>query len=112
MRKKSWKLRFRFGYLKKYGWRKKFAFGFLIGPILVYKPKHVIYVKKYIDRDAVLAVGVNLTEVVYEDAKKELFESIPYDFGLISITTLTDYEIDFNRYLLLVEGVPKPAKEL
>lgn len=104
--------RFRFGYLKKYGWRKKFAFGFTVGPLLVYKPQHVVYVKKYIDRDAILDAGTKLTELVYQDSKKELAESIPYDFGFISITSFVDYDIDFNRYVLLVEGVPKPLKEL
>lgn len=111
MHRRTWKLRFRFGYLKKYGWRKKFAFGSTIGPLLIYRPRHVVYVKKYMDRDAILDVGKKITEKAYEDSKKELFESIPYDFGLISITSFVDYEIDFNRYLLLVEGVPKPIKE-
>lgn len=112
-KKRSWHLRFRWGYSKVYGWRrKKFAFGFLLGPLLFYKPNEVVYVKKYIDRDAILDVGIDLTKSAYEDAKAELFKSIPYDFGLISITSFTDYDIAYNRYGFLVEGVPKLAKEL
>lgn len=105
-----WKLRFRFGYLKKYGWFERFPFGWMIVGLFIYKATGVVYVKKHVDRDALLDSGGNLTEMVYSDAEEELFRATPYDFGYLAIITYMDYEIDYNRYVVLVEGVPRPEK--
>jgi hypothetical protein len=107
----KWRLRFRLGYLKRYGWSEKFAFGFLLGPLLFYKTGHMVYVRKLVDREAIERSYVNLMSLACEDAKEELFRAIPYDFGFMFIETYSDYDIDFNRYRLLVEGIPIPKKE-
>lgn len=104
------RLRLRFGYLKRYGWFKRFGFGFLLGPVLFYKSKQMLFVKKHIDRDALVDVGVNLTTMVYDEATKELFQSIPYDFIFRSVETLTYYDIDYNRYCLVTQGMPTKEK--
>lgn len=105
-----WRVRFRFGYLKKYDWFHRFAFGFTIGPIFFYKIDHMVYVKRLVDRDAMVMSNMNLFRLAIEDSKDELYRSIPYDFGFMLVETYSDYDIDYNRYRILVEGIPRPIK--
>jgi hypothetical protein len=98
--------------MKRYGYFERFKIGFSIGPLLFYKTKHVVYVKKYIDRAAMNASYVNMVKLAYDEAKEELFRLIPYDFGFLFVGTYSDYDIDFNRYGILVEGIPRPQKTL
>lgn len=82
----------------------------MIVGLFVYKAKDVVYVKKYVDRKALVDVGLKITNMVYQEAKEELFRMIPYDFGYPSITTYTEYDIERNRQVTLVEGIPRPKK--
>jgi hypothetical protein len=53
-----------------------------------------------------------MVKLAYDEAKEELFRLIPYDFGFLSVVTYSDYDIDRNRYGILVEGIPEPQKTI
>lgn len=103
-----WRLRFRLEYLKRYGWFERFAFGFLLGPLFFYKTGGMVYVQKWVSQDAVDLVTFDLIRLTYDEAKEELFNSIPYDFGFMFVETYNDFDIDRNQHRLLVEGMPRP----
>lgn len=101
-------LRFRWGYVKKYGWYQKFAFGWMFGPLFIYQKKALVFSQTWVYRDAILDSVFDIVEMIREKLNDDLWSQIPYDFGFFSLVTHQDYEIDYDRYRMTIEGHPVP----
>jgi hypothetical protein len=107
-RRQKWKLRVRWGYLTHYGLYRKFAHGFAVGPFLLYKSKDMVYYRWTVDSEVATIWSEDISKMLYETAKKKLFESVPFDFGFTFIERYSDYDIDRDLYRFTIAGFPHP----
>lgn len=111
MRKTKYALRWNFRYISKHGLKHRFLNGLSIGPLLFYKKGDLVWRRLKMERDVLLLASPEVISFMYTELQEELFSSVPYDFGAMSIDTYTDYSLDCQKMYITVEAIFNPLKK-
>lgn len=103
----KWTLRFRWGYIKRYGFRESFAFGFVILGLLFYKRDDMVYYQYTVLDSWEADLSGYIARMLHDNGREKLFNSVPYDFVFDFVEIHQDFDIDYNLSRYVLEGFPR-----